>query len=205
MLAGRRGILLSQLRVQSFYLPSKAFPGQRLGLQEQDCVAVSRWGRGVPALDPTSNSQENAPFFQCPLALSPVATLPLVLPGQPPCTHTHTHTHKPAFWAQSLSVNMNHGATQVCSQGPRPTPRDKEAPHPKITGLWGTSPAEFPCNLLYNLPTSGNCCRSQVSESPVTPSYRRSVGRIRLQELFLPISPVFALESLCEQAALGML
>lgn len=168
-------------------------------------MAVSRQGRGGPVLDPTVNSQVNTPFFQCPLALSPVATLPLALPGQPPCTRTHTHTHKPAFWAQSLSVNMNHGATPVCSRGPRPTLRDKEAPHPKITGLWDTSPAEFPCSLLYNLPTSANCCRTQVSESPVTPSCRRSVGRIRLQELFLPVSPVFALESLCEQAALGML
>lgn len=74
-----------------------------------------------------------------------------------------------------------------------------------MEGLGDRPPTIFPCSPLYNPPTSGNSCRTQLPESPVTPSYRRKVGRIRLQELFLPISPVFAFDPLCGQAALSAL
>ena len=65
-------------------------------------VAVSRQGkRGIlhwvpDSLDVTGNFQINAPFSQRPPALSPMATLPLALPGRMACIHTHTHTRQPS-------------------------------------------------------------------------------------------------------------
>lgn len=72
-------------------------------------MATSRQGAGGTALGPspasadgldaTGNFPINAPSSWGPLAVCPIASLPLALPGQAPLhthtrnTHRHTHTH----------------------------------------------------------------------------------------------------------------
>lgn len=69
--------------------------------------------------------------------------------------------------------NMNHGSHSVHSLGPQIFTETQGSRPLQIVGLLERSPAILPCKLLYNLPTSRNCCRTQVPESPVTPCGKR--------------------------------